>query len=240
MNNILAAELATYEKEKENIRKKIDANKKNIALLDKELEAVFAGCEKIADRVNARKENKEHITTICNKTAAAHELESVLYTALKVANEMQVKTVTNALRAEIISNPEKWIKYPLHFKKCQDMIKDYLSGSGLSLYNSYGSYYISGCYEYHNLNGYLFRTSAGIITQDIINDMSTKGPYFTIAASDILTECKKAFKARKNILAKYEKAKKEIEQLRVPFSACSTFYDILPYANNSPENYKHL
>lgn len=240
MNNILKAIFDSYEKEKENIRKKAEANKNTIAALNKELDNIYTGCENLVEKINARKENKGTILELEKKLTTAYENKTILNTALKVANEMQVKTAANALRNEILSSPEKWTKYPIHFKKFQDMVQEFLKDSGLSLYHSYYSYYISGCYEYNDINAYVFCTNSEKITPEAIKEMENMGDYNIIAANDILTECKKAFKARAKIIETYEKAKKAIDDIRSPFSDCSTFYYILPYANSSPENYKHL
>ena len=240
MNNILKAIFDYYEKEKEVIRKKTAANKEVINSLNKELDNILTGCENLAEKINARKENKETILELGKKLATAYETETILNTALKVANEMQVKTAANALRNEIINSPEKWTKYPVHFKKFQDMAKEFLKDSGLSLYHSYYSYYISGCYDYHDINAYVFYTTSEKITPEVIKEMENKEDYNIIAASDILTECKKAFKARKAVIEKYEKLKEEIAEIRSPFVSCNTFYSILPYASTTPENYKRL
>ena len=242
MNDILKAMLEAYEKEKEVIRKKTAANKEVISTLNGKIDSFYHGIDKNAfkDRLNAYKENKEAIKELEKKLASCYELETVLNTALKVANEMKVKATANALRREIISSPEKWCKYPTHFKKFQDMVKEFLKDSGLSLYHSYYSYYVSGCYDYHDINAYVFYTTSEKIMPENIAEMENKGDYNIIAASDILSECKKAFKARVKIMAAYEKAKKEIEEIRSPFASCNAFYNILPYANSSPENYKRL
>jgi len=240
MNDILKAIFESYEKEKEKIRKRIDANKNTINKLDAEINNLFIGCESIMQRVNVRKENKPTITELEKKLANVYEAEIILNTALKVANEMKVKVVANALKNEILASPEKWSKYPLHYQKFKDMIKDFLKDTELYFYNhfNYGNCYISGSYEYSNINSYIFYAPEGIINEKTIEDMKTNQEYPIISASDILTECKKAFAARKKILEKYENARKEIENLRTPFSSCNTFYNILPYANSTMENYK--
>ena len=242
MNDILKAMFDSYEKEKKNIRKKAEANKNTIAALNSKIDSFYFGVSKenFKERLSVYKENKESIKELEKKLATAYENETILNTALKVANEMEVKSVANALKAEIISNPEKWSKYPTHFKKFQDMIKEFLKDSGLSLYHSYYSYYISGCYDYHDINAYVFYTTSEKITPEVIKEMENKVEYSIISASDILTECKKAFKARKAVIEKYEKAKKEIEEIRSPFTSCSAFYSILPYASTTPENYKRF
>lgn len=242
MNNILKAIFDSYEKEKENIRKKANANKNTIATLNSKIDSFYFGVSKenFKERLSVYKENKESIKELEKKLATAYENETILNTALKVANEMEVKSVANALKAEIISSPEKWCKYPTHFKKFQDMVKEFLKDSGLSLYHSYYSYYVSGCYDYHDTNAYVFYTNSEKITPENIAEMENKGDYNIIAASDILTECKKAFKARAKIMEAYEKAKKAIDDIRSPFSSCNAFYNILPYVNSSPENYKRL
>ena len=240
MNDILKAMFDSYENEKETIRKKAAANKNTIAALNKELDNIYTGCENLVEKINARKENKGTILELEKKLATAYENETILNTALKVANEMKVKATANALRSEILSSPEKWTKYPTHFKKFQDMIKEFLKDSGLSLYHSYYSYYISGCYEYNDINAYVFCTTSEKITPEVIKEIENNGDYSIIASSDILSECKKAFKARAKIIEAYEKAKKEIEEIRSPFTSCNTFYSLLPYANSSPENYKRF
>lgn len=242
MNDILKVIFDSYEKEKDNIRKKAKTNKNTIAALNSKIDSFYFGVNKenFKERLTIYKENKENIKELEKRLATAYENETILNTALKVANEMQVKSVANALKVEIISSPEKWCKYPIHFKKFHDMITDFLKDSGLSLYNHYNSYDISGCYDYHNINGFVFYTASGMITPEIIKDMENKGYYNIIEANDILKECKKAFKARVKIMEAYEKAKKAIDDIRSPFSACNTFYNILPYVKHTPENYNHF
>ena len=242
MNDILKAMFDSYEKEKETIRKKAAANKEAIAGLNSKIDSFYFGTEKdnIKERISIYKENKETIKELEKKLAGCYELETLYNIALKVANEMKVKATANVLRTEILSNPEKWSKNPLHFKKVKDMLADFLSGTGLSLYNTGGSYYISGCYDYHNIHGHMFYTSSGMITKEILEKMEGEKEYSIIKASDILKECKKAFKARAAIMAKYEKVKEELTAIRAPFKDCNTFYNILPYASTTPENYTHL
>jgi len=241
MNDTLKTIFDSYEKEKAKIRKRIDTNKELIKKLDNEVNSYYSGCTSIMQKVNARKENKPAILELEKRLAVAYEMEIVLNTAIKVANEMKVKAVANALTNEIVSNPEKWTKYPLHFQKFKDMMKDFLSGTDLyfSNYMNYGNCYISGCYDYSDTKPYICSAPDGIITQDEIEKLKTKGGYNLIPASDILKECKKAFTARKKIIAKFESAKKEIETMRTPFSSCNTFYNILPYAHDL-QNYTRL
>lgn len=243
MNENLKAIFDSYENEKTKIRKRIDANKELVKKLDNQINSYYSGCISIMDKVNARKENKPAILELEKRLAAAYETEIILTTSLKVANEMKLKAVANALRDEIINNPEKWTKYPLHFQKSKNMVDDFLNGTNLFLSNycSAGTYYLKGLSRYYDdISAYMFTVSGGIITQEVIEEMKRKQGYNIIPASDILTECKKAFKARKKIIEKYENARKEIENLRTPFSSCNAFYYILPYANNTPENYKRL
>lgn len=234
MDENLKAIFDSYEKEKNVIRKKIDNNKTVINKLNNDIESLFNGCDSIMDRVNRRKENKPAILELEKQLANAYEMETILNTSLKVACEMEVHAAANALRNEIIENPEKWTKYPLHFQKFKTMVEDFLNGTKLSLYNSQnmGNCYISGCYDFHDFNGYVFYAPAGAITQEVIEEMKRKQGYNIIPASDIITECKKAFKARKKIIEKYEAVKKEIDSLRTPFSSCNTFYSVLPYTSN--------
>ncbi|MBR3581290.1 MAG: hypothetical protein IKN95_09910 [Lachnospiraceae bacterium] len=234
MNENLKAIFDSYEKEKNVIRKKLNNNKDITSKLNNDLESICAGCNSIVDRVNRRKENKLVILELEKKLANAYEIEIILKTSLRVACEMQIKTVTNALCNEIIENPEKWSKYPLHFQKFKNMIDDFLDGTGFYFYNSMGlgSYYIAGSYDYQDTQGYVLHTNAGVITQEVIEEMKRKEGYNIIPASDIIAECKKAFKARKKIIEKYEAVKKEIDSLRTPFSSCNAFYSVLPYTIN--------
>lgn len=242
MNENLKAIFDAYENEKTKIRKRIDANKELVKKLDNQINSYYSGCISIMDKVNARKENKPAILELEKRLAAAYETEIILTTSLKVANEMKVNAVANALHDEIIENPEKWSKYPLHFQKFKNMVADFLNDTNLYLINSYniGSYYVTGSYDYHNISGYVFHAPKNIIDSQVLEEMKTKEKYSIIPAGDILKECKKAFTARKKIIEKYEKARKEIENLRAPFSSCNAFYNILPYANSTPENYKRL
>lgn len=241
MNEFLKAALSTYEKEKEKIRKRIDANKQTISTLNNQIDSFFNDCVSFTDRINAHKENKQIITDLESKLAAAYENENILNTAIKLANEMKVDVVANALKNEIISNPEKWTKYPIHFKKFQEIIKEFLSGTGLSFYSTYGSgYYLSGLYhECGDTHAYILTADNGSITNKIIDEMKNKQEYSIIKASDILAECKKAFATRKKIIAKYENVKDEINALRGPFKS-NTIYNILPYAKIDLENYKRF
>lgn len=241
MNNNLLSILETFEKEKIKIRKKIDANKNTINILKNEIDSFFTDCTTLKDKVNAHKENKDIISGLELKLAIAYENETILYTALKVANEMKVKTVANAVRTEITSNPDKWCKYPLHYEKFKNMIKEFLSGTDLYFYKrEYGeSCYIYGNYDL-NFDIYLFDAESGSITNKVVDGLRTKQEYPIIKASDILTECKKAFTARKKIILKYENMKKELDALRSPFTSCNAFYNILPYAPVSMQNHNYL
>ena len=173
MNENLKAILDSYEKEKTKIRKRIDANKDIINKLNNEHSSILSGYKTFSERVNAYKENKSTLADIEKKLSIAYETEVILNTALKVANEMKVDATGNALKNEIISNPEKWGKYPLHFQKFKDMTKDFLSGTGFCLVNLYGvgSYYVTGCYEYNNMNRFVFNALNGIITKEVVEEM---------------------------------------------------------------------
>lgn len=242
MNENLKVILDSYEKEKAKIRKRIDANKDIINKLNHEHDNILSGFKTFSERVNAYKENKSTLADIEKKLSAAYETKVILNTALKVANEMKVDATGNALKHEIISNPEKWGKYPLHFQKFKDMVKDFLSGTDFYLVNLHGigGYYVTGCYDYNNITCYVFYTSNGIITKDVVEEMKAKQKSEIIPASDILKECKKAFTARKKILEKYEKTKKEIDVLRHEIKSCSALHSVLPYANSTMENYKRF
>ena len=241
MNETIKAIFDSYENEKTKIRKRIDTNKKTIATLKSETEKLFSGCASIMERVNARKENKPTILELEKRLAVAYETEIILNTAIQLANEMKVKAVANALHDEILSNPEKWTKYPLHFQKFKNMIADFLSDTNLYLVNSYGigSHYITGCMEYHNISGYIFHAPKGVIDNQVLEEMQTKEKYSIIPAGDILKECKRAFITRKKIIAKYESVKKEIDTMRAPFTS-DTIYRLLPYAKIDLENYKRF
>lgn len=234
MDENLKAIFDSYEKEKNVIRKKLDNNKDITSKLNIKLDSIFSGCTSIMDRVNRRKENKPAILELEKQLANAYEMETILKTSLKVACEMQIKTAANALRNEIIENPEKWSKYPLHFQKFKSMIDNFLSGTGFYFtnYMGVGSYYISGAYDYHDIKSYVLHTTAGAITQEVIEEMKSKQGYNIIPASNIITECKKAFKARKKIIEKYEAVKKEIDSLRTSFTSCNAFCSVLPYTSN--------
>jgi sugar-specific transcriptional regulator TrmB len=241
MNENLKAIFDSYENEKIKIRKRIDANKGLVKKLDDQINSYYSGCTSIMDKVNARKENKPAIMELEKRLAAAYETEIILTTSLKVANEMKVKAVANALHDEILSNPEKWNKYPLHFQKFKNMVADFLSDTNLYLINSYniGSYYVTGSYDYHNITGYVFYAPKNIIDNQVLEEMKTKEKYSIIPAADILKECKRAFITRKKIIAKYESVKKAIDTMRAPFTS-DTIYSLLPYANSTPENYKRF
>ena len=239
MNNNLLSILETYEKEKTKIRKRIDTNKQTLEKLSIEFDTIFSECASIKDRYNTRKDNKQLITDIENKLAAAYENQNILYTALKLANEMKVKVVGNALRNEILNNPEKWTKYPTHFKKFEEMTQSFLSDTQLYLSHSYRSYYVTGLHDYHDTNAYVFDAPDGIITEKVIEEMKNKQEYPIIKPNDIITECKKAFAARKKIIAKYEQVKKEIDAIRAPFES-NTIYYLLPYAPVSMQNERSL
>lgn len=242
MNNNLQNILETYNKEKENLRNKLDANKELIKRLDAQEKDFFQDCETLKEKIETRKQNIDALKEIETKIAAAYENETILHAALKVCNEMKVKAVANALRADILSNPEKWQKYPLHFQKFKSMIKDFLNGTNFYLTNSsYSSnYYLTGLYEHRANETFIFTAHNGSITSETIEELEKRNNYNIIPAADILKETKKAFTARKKILAKYENTKKEIDALRGPFSSCGAFCEVLPYANIAPENYKRF
>ena len=241
MDNNLKAIFNAYENEKIKIRKRIDANKELVKKLDDQINSYYSGCISIMDKVNARKENKPAILELEKRLAGAYETETILNTAIQLANEMKVKAVANALHDEILNSPEKWTKYPLHFQKFKNMIADFLSDTNLYLVNSYGigSHYITGCMEYHNISGYIFHAPKGVIDNQVLEEMQKKEKYSIIPAGDILKECKRAFATRKKIIAKYESVKKEIDTMRAPFTS-DTIYRLLPYANTTPENYKRF
>lgn len=224
MKEELKALLELYEAAQKKYESKLTAARQAIKASDEELKALYG------EDLKTYRENKEAIKAINDKRQKARATAEEYILAIKICKECKVDSAAHALIDDIKASPEKWQKYPTHYKKFDELVND-IVGNGFYLRNSHGlgSYYLETAEAGNDNNYFIFYANGTQIDENTLKDMASKiESYCEVAPADTLKEAKRILKTRAAILDKINKAKADIDELRKGFKGASA-YNYLPY-----------
>ena len=176
------------------------------------------------------RENEEAAKAISEEIKNARDTAEELTLAIMINKESKIDTAAHALIDAIKADPEKWQKYPTHYKKFEELVTDTV-GNGFFVNDRYGlgSYYLYTKEMGNENNYYIFHTRAGQIDKTTLEEMESKiESYCEVPPAEALKEAKRIIKTRAAILDKINKAKADIDNLRKGFNGSSA-YNYLPY-----------
>lgn len=122
----LYAETVTREKEAD------EREKAAQAAWNRLFDTTGGKCLDIAARVEIRRENKN----LLDEINAAHAEKNILGRMLKVIQVSAERAAAESVLAEMDANPEKWSKYPIHYKKFAALVSDTF-GEDVYIYNTF-------------------------------------------------------------------------------------------------------
>lgn len=230
---ILENVLNAYTAERDNLAQKLSAaianeNEKN-TLYEKEVKALRGAFrERNADAIKASEASRNAALT---EYAKACDESAILGRAVKVCEDAATQAAANIIFDEILTAPEKWSKYPTHYKKFEKLFLETF-GDKVTFYNKqYGGFeiYFRGFSHPYNKRT-VFWSVYPQFTPERIEEMKTQNRYNPIAPEKIEETTRAAVKARAEYISKYNKMKEELDKLRdeaTPGNS-SALYDIFP------------
>lgn len=203
MNETLKIKLDAIENEKAKIRKAWSKTADILENLKSEINVIYNQEPGIFSR---SEETREKIKEMHKKESSLQAKINAYKIAINCLSEMKVKAAAETLINDILQNPEKWEKYPIHYKKFDALLSD-LIGPDFYIYSRYGvgSYDLSCRDIDSNYNYFIFYSNNSVIDEKTVADMKNKINSF------IDTDPRSVLKTVKKAQKTHEKMEKEIK-----------------------------
>lgn len=177
--------------------------------------------------VESRKKFSDVLEEKENKIAKLETKKIELTLALNLSLEMQLKVVYNSLMKDITSSPEKWTKYPTHYKKFKEFASEFLGpdfGYSIRYFGTSGDFRIwKKSNTSNDLYCFYMDDSSQIEPEKIKADFEKK----IIDPENIMKEVKKALATRQKLTAKIRSLEKEVSATKSVYSDSNLYY-VLP------------
>jgi len=177
-----------------------------------------------------RKAKKEALNAVLMRTNA----EKHLYNRCrKVAEESMVNAVYNVVIETMQEEPEKWTKYPVHFKRFETLAEKTFGGTVHFYKDRFGNteLYIRNDLVPHERN-YIRILYDGDLTPENIAELKTKP---VMKLDEIEQEVKTAIEERTAFFKAYEETKAALDAKKKKYNDFWTLYEIFPYIESIPE-----
>lgn len=177
-------------------------------------------CLNLKARADIRKENSE----LLNEINAANTEKNIFSRMQKVICTSAERAAAEIVLDEMNANPEKWSKFPIHYKKFKELVNETF-GKDVRIYR--GNYNIQLGFDYLSplKNIVLFYEAPERITPEAIENARKGRPGF-YQPEEIEPKTREAAKERAAYIEKYEAMKKELDAIREKYT--SDLQDIFP------------
>lgn len=220
----LYAETVTREKEAD------EREKTAQAAWNRLFDTTGGKCLDIAARVEIRRENKN----LLDEINAAHAEKNILGRMLKVIQVSAERAAAERVLAEMDANPEKWSKYPIHYKKFAALVSDTF-GEDVYIYNTFRGVQLT-LSDFRLTTQTIFYGDDDKLTPETIAAARKGRPGF-YKPEEIEPKVREAAKERAAYIEKYEAMKKELDAIREKYT--SNLQDVFPLvANLETLNYR--
>ena len=176
-------------------------------------------CLDIAARVEIRRENKN----LLDEINAARAEKNILSRMLKVIQVSAERAAAESVLAEMDANPEKWSKYPVHYKKFAALVSDTF-GEDVYIYNTFRGVQLT-ISDFRLTTQTIFYGGDDKLTPEIIADARKGLPGF-YKPEEIENATRAAAAERAEYMRRYEEVKKELDATREHY--LSGLQDIFP------------
>lgn len=176
-------------------------------------------CLDIAARVEIRRENKN----LLDEINAAHAEKNILGRMLKVIQASAERAAADAVLVEMNANPEKWSKYPIHYKKFAALVSDTF-GEDVYIYNTFRGIQLT-LSDFRLTTQTIFYGDDDKLTPETIAAARKGRPGF-YKPEEIENATRAAAAERAEYMRRYEEVKKELDAIREHY--LSGLQDIFP------------
>ena len=176
-------------------------------------------CLDIAARVEIRRENKN----LLDEINAAHAEKNILGRMLKVIQVSAERAAADAVLVEMNANPEKWSKYPIHYKKFAALVSDTF-GEDVYIYNTFRGIQLT-LSDFRLTTQTIFYGDDDKLTPETIAAARKGRPGF-YKPEEIENATRAAAAERAEYMRRYEEVKKELDAIREHY--LSGLQDIFP------------
>lgn len=176
-------------------------------------------CLDIAARVEIRRENKN----LLDEINAAHAEKNILGRMLKVIQVSAERAAAESVLAEMDANPEKWSKYPIHYKKFAALVSDTF-GEDVYIYNTFRGVQLT-LSDFRLTTQTIFYGDDDKLTPETIAAARKGRPGF-YKPEEIENATRAAAAERAQYIRRYEEVKKKLDAIREHY--LSNLQDIFP------------
>lgn len=194
-------------------------------------DATNGECLNLKARADIRRKNSD----LLNEINAANAEKNIFSRMQKVICTSAERAAAEIVLEEMNANPEKWGKFPIHYKKFKELVAETF-GEDVHIYRGGYGTHLGFDYLSPLKNIVLFYETAERITPEVIENARKGRPGF-YKPEEIEPKVREAAKERAAYIEKYEAMKKELDAIREKYT--SDLQDVFPLvANLETLNYR--